>query len=79
MPIYVSRPNLNRAYRILDTIIKTLDDMEGKVQVETKDNQDTTYFFILYTTFQFELNEKHNNLILKITAMTGCVSIIKEK
>ena len=68
LPIHVSRPNINRAYRILDTILKTLDEMEGKVQVEKKDNQDTAYFFILYTSFQFELNEKHNNLILIITA-----------
>ncbi|MCF2650589.1 hypothetical protein [Niallia circulans] len=68
LPIHVSRPNLNRAYRILDTIIKTLDDMEGKVRVETKDNQDTAYFFIIYTTFQFELNEKDSKLVLKISA-----------
>ncbi|QJX64682.1 hypothetical protein HLK66_03190 [Niallia circulans] len=68
LPIHVSRPNLNRAYRILDTIIKTLDDMEGKVRVETKENRDIAYFFIIYTAFQFELDEKGSNLILKITA-----------
>jgi hypothetical protein len=68
LPIHVSQSNLNRAYRILDTIIKTLEEMEGKVQVETKDNQDTAYFFIMYTAFQFELNEKDSKLILKISA-----------
>lgn len=68
LPVHVSHSNLNRAYRILDTIIKTLDEMEGTVRVETKDNQDTAYFFIMYTVFQFELNEKDSKLILKISA-----------
>lgn len=42
--------------------------MEGKVRVETKENRDIAYFFIIYTAFQFELDEKGSNLILKITA-----------
>lgn len=68
LPIHVSQSNLNRAYRLLDIIIKNLEEVEGTVRVEAKDNRDTAYFFIMYTIFQFELNEKGSKLILEISA-----------
>jgi hypothetical protein len=33
LPINVSKENLNRSYRIMDTLIKALPDFEGKIYV----------------------------------------------
>lgn len=68
LPIRVSKSNLNRAYRILDVMLKSLDELEGNVSVAFIDNQDIGHFVILYTSFQFELLEENNSLVLKILA-----------
>jgi hypothetical protein len=58
LPISVSESNMNRAYRILDTIIKTIADMEGHTRVGSDSGKDTGCFIVLYTSFFFELREE---------------------
>ncbi|UOQ84656.1 hypothetical protein [Gracilibacillus salinarum] len=68
LSINVSSSSINRAYRILDTIIKALDEMEGYTRAEIKEGKDTSYFAVMYTIFYFELKEKDNKLILTLVA-----------
>lgn len=58
LPIYVSDSNTNRAYRILDTIIKTLDDMEGYIRIGQDSGKDIACFVIMRTEFYFEVKEE---------------------
>ncbi|WP_422449264.1 hypothetical protein [Thermoanaerobacterium sp. DL9XJH110] len=57
LPINVSESNMNRAYRILDTIMKTLEDMEAYTQVSLDSGKDTAYFVVMHSAFYFELKE----------------------
>lgn len=66
--INVSSSSVSRAYRILDSLIKALDEMEGYTRVEIKEGKDTSYFAIMYTNFYFELKEKDNKFILSMAA-----------
>lgn len=68
LPISVSKHNLNRAYRILDAMLKSLDEMEGNVKVAFIDNRDIAHFVIMCTSFWFELLEENDNLVLRISA-----------
>ncbi|AYO29948.1 MAG: hypothetical protein PWR06_2215 [Thermoanaerobacteraceae bacterium] len=58
LPINVSESNMNRAYRILDTIMKTLEDMEAYTQVSIDSGKDTAYFVVMHSAFYFELKEE---------------------
>lgn len=68
LSIYVSNSSVNRAYRILDSIIKALDEMEGHTRVETKEGKDTSYFAVMYTIFYFDIKEKNNVFVLSLVA-----------
>ena len=60
LPINVSESNINRTYRILDTIINALEEMEGNTRVEVQySNQpkDEAYFFVISSAFDFEIKE----------------------
>ncbi|MGE5403323.1 MAG: hypothetical protein ACM3PP_00085 [Candidatus Saccharibacteria bacterium] len=57
LPISVSPGQINRAYRILDTLMKTLDKMEGDTGFAYKGYQEVAYFFAMHTAFYFELKE----------------------
>ena len=69
LPIHVSPINLKRVYRLLDTTIKTLEEMESRagVSYEFESNKDIGGFVIMRTCFYFEINEvnkgksKNNN------------------
>jgi hypothetical protein len=59
-PINVSESNINRTYRILDTIINTLEEMEGSTQVEvqySEQKKDEAYFVVMRSAFYFEIKE----------------------
>jgi len=58
LPMNVSEFNINRAYRILDTIMSTLEDMEGYTQVSIDSGKDTAYFVVMRSAFYFELKEE---------------------
>ncbi|MDK2986615.1 MAG: hypothetical protein PWQ96_2259 [Clostridia bacterium] len=58
LPINVSKSNINRAYRILDTIMSTLENMEGYTRVSLDSGEDTAYFVVMRSTFYFELKEE---------------------
>lgn len=58
LPIYVSDSNINRAYRIMDALINTLDNMEGRIQVTREADKDIGGFIILHTIFYFELRDE---------------------
>lgn len=68
LSINVSSSSVNRAYRILDSIIIALDEMEGYTRVEIKEGKDTSYFVVMYEIFYFELKEKNNIFILSLVA-----------
>ena len=60
LPINVSESNMNRTYRILDTIINTLKEMEGNTRVEVQYSdqpKDEAYFFVISSAFDFEIKE----------------------
>jgi hypothetical protein len=57
LPINVSESNVNRTYRILDTIISNLEEMEGYTLVSLNQGKDEAYFGIIYSTFYFEVRE----------------------
>lgn len=65
LPIKVSHLNINRAYRIIDLLIKTLDDMEGRVFVTKKSEEDIGEIIIIHTIFYFEVKEEMKRLNLK--------------
>lgn len=65
LPIYVSASNINRAYRIMDSLIKTLDDMEGYTFVGEKSGKDIGEFRVMSTDFHFEVKEETKKLKLK--------------
>lgn len=58
LPIHVSDFNINRAYRIIDALIITLEDMEGHVQITKKEQKDIAGFVLLHTIFYFEIKEE---------------------
>lgn len=57
LPINVSGSNLNRSYKILNSIICTLDDLEGKTGVCPDQDKDRGYFWVLHTPIFFEIRE----------------------
>jgi hypothetical protein len=61
LPINVSESNINRTYRILDTIINTLEEMEGNTRVNElqyiEQRKDEAYFVVMYSSFYFEIKE----------------------
>jgi len=57
LPIRVSESNLHRTYRILDTIIHTLEEMEVNIDVSLDAGKDTACFKLLYSHFYFEVKE----------------------
>lgn len=58
LPINVSESNINRAYRILDAIMSTLEEMEGYTQVSIEAGKDSAYFIIMRSAFYFEVKEE---------------------
>lgn len=62
LPIFVSDKQLQRAFRIIDTLIKTVENLDGKVTVdklsyhpkEAKDNVSITVF---QSSFSFQITE----------------------
>jgi len=68
LSIDVSKPSINRGYRILDTLIKNIEDMEGYIRTELKDRKDISSIVIMGTIFEFQLNEKNNKLTLLLLA-----------
>lgn len=55
---FVSDENLNRAYRILNTLICTIDDLEGCTRVMIEQEKDKGYFSIMRAVFFFEMREE---------------------
>lgn len=58
LPISASVGNLNRCYRILDALFKTLDPMEGSVRVGLSSGQDVGHLRIPHSSFIFEVKEE---------------------
>ncbi len=59
LPINVSELNINRAYRIIDAIINTLDDMEAYIAVSHElGGKDKGSFRIMHASFRFEIKEQ---------------------
>jgi hypothetical protein len=58
IPLNVSDGNINRAYRIMDTIIITLDDMEAYTALSQEYGRDIGTFRVMYAYFRFEINEQ---------------------
>ena len=58
LPINVSEVNLNRAYRILDTLMQAFDDLEGYTRVSLASGKDKACFVVMHTAFYFELKEE---------------------
>lgn len=58
LPINVSELNINRAYRILDAIMSTLEEMEGYTRVSLESGKDTAYFVVMRSVFYFEIKEE---------------------
>lgn len=58
LPINVSDVNINRAYRIMDALINTIDDMEGYTKVSLESGKDKAYFAVMHTYFYFEMREE---------------------
>lgn len=58
LPINVRGSNINRVYRILDSIIKTLKEMEGYTQVSIEAGEDTGYFAVMRADFHFKIREE---------------------
>lgn len=58
LPIHISELNINRVYRILNTIMYTLEELEGYTQVAQQSSEDTGHFCIMRASFQFELKEE---------------------
>lgn len=81
VPIYVSETNVNRVYRILDAMIRALDEMEGHVRASIEVGKDKAYFSIMHSVFYFEFKEEsikkskssgiadsQNNIVLSMSA-----------
>lgn len=66
--IGVSDDKIRRAYIIIDTLIKSLDELEGFTRVMIDDNRDISYFIIMQSAFYFEVKEEKNNLVLSMVA-----------
>ncbi|WP_307992434.1 hypothetical protein [uncultured Clostridium sp.] len=64
--IDVSDDKIRRAYIIIDTLIKSLDELEGFTRVMIDDNRDISYFIIMQSAFYFEVKEEKNNLALSM-------------
>lgn len=58
LPLNVSDGNINRAYRIMDAIITTLDDMEAYTALRQESGTDIGTFRVMYAYFQFEVSEQ---------------------
>lgn len=58
LPLNVSDGNINRAYRIIDAIITTLDDMEAYTALRQDSGKDVGIFRVMYAYFRFEVNEQ---------------------
>ncbi|MBU3130620.1 hypothetical protein [Clostridium tagluense] len=58
LPIDVSDQNINRAYRILDTLIYAIEDMEGWTKARLDLDKDKAYFDVMRTDFYFEMTEE---------------------
>lgn len=65
LPISVSASNINRVYRIMDSLINTLEDMEGRTQVRKESGNDIGGFIIMHTIFYFEVKEEMKKKKLK--------------
>jgi hypothetical protein len=57
LPIKVSEFNINRTNRILDTIIRTIEEMEGHIEVSSDQGKDKASFTIIHCVFNFEVRE----------------------
>lgn len=81
LPIFVSDNNINRAYRIIDALIKAIEEMEGHVSLGPQyERKDSASIVLLHTSFGFEMKEKsklikkdgqeklQSNLILSLSA-----------
>lgn len=58
LPIKVSEKSINRAYRILDALFKTIEELEGNIYVEPYIGKDSAYIRVGQHFFHFELNEQ---------------------
>lgn len=58
LPINVSESNINRAYRILDAIMSTLEETEGYTRVSIEAGKDRAYFVTMRSAFYFEIKEE---------------------
>ncbi|WP_319403934.1 hypothetical protein [uncultured Anaeromusa sp.] len=58
LPLSVSDVNINRAYRLMDAIITTLDDMEAYTTLRKDSSKDIGAFHIMHASFQITVNEQ---------------------
>lgn len=63
IPIDVSDVNINRAYRIMEALINTIDDMEGHTGLSLDSGKDKAYLVVMRTYFYFEMREEKNKKI----------------
>lgn len=57
LPIFVSAEQINRAYRIVDALIKTLPLLESGFSISHYYKEDMASIYVLHTFFSFELKE----------------------
>ncbi|MGE5474795.1 MAG: hypothetical protein ACM3UU_11300 [Ignavibacteriales bacterium] len=56
LPISVSDKQANRAYRIIDTLIKSVNELDGKIVVESSESDNAT-FRLFEHAFSFQMTE----------------------
>lgn len=72
LPINVSQENINRTYRIVDTLIKVLPDFEAKIYVGDYNRiwpnppEDKAIIELVRTQFKISINENGNNLVINV-------------
>lgn len=58
LPIHVSEKNTNRAYRILDALFRTIEELDGHISVEPYIGQDVAHIRVVQHSFNFKLQEE---------------------
>lgn len=70
LPIYASGTNINRSYSVLDSIINTIDDMEGHINIGWESGESKAYFILMHTVLYFKFLEDGSNLLLEINPIS---------
>lgn len=82
LPIFITHSEMKRAYRIMDTLIKAIEDVEGYVSIMQYERSDAARLTIMNTHFEFILREKPNHpksLILSFKTTSWVSQSIKQE